>query len=64
LTIRAARDRTQEILDVLEAHVNDTYIGSYPHVEFTGGAIVQNYDGKGRQCGRRFQLTVTIETNP
>lgn len=63
--IRAARNQATSILNILRGHVAEEYAdGSYPDVEFTGGALVQSFDKRGRQCGRRFELTITFPKNP
>jgi hypothetical protein len=63
--IRAARDRTQTILDIMETHVNDTYTGEGDvDVEFTGGNIAQGAVPEGRVIYRGFVLTVKIDKNP
>ena len=63
-TIKAARDRALAIFAAVETHINDTYTGSYPDVEITGGELLQRPGNDGRGCYLGFTLTIKNQKNP
>ena len=63
-TIKAARDRALAVFAQIEAHINDTYVGSYPDVTITAGELRQGVIPDGRRAAVNFTLTLQDIKNP